>query len=407
MKRHGLKHAPIDRDKRSEAQVTKDPFSLLRANVSLEDPENSHFLHPVLRYYHSAFPHGMRDDDDDDHDGDGGGDAKEIGDGDHPQAAPAPEPAIQPVAVCHVIEDFHTRWTSHLAHTMPVTRFLQQIGAARARAAKFAAVRLSTTPTQELDEAAAAATDAEPRPIGAQLDYLRQLWKRYGSHYDGHASLVRYLMTVINGASLYVQGKGVGTGEGWFNELSIETEQLIRCTGPRILVIHWYDPHPVPLTDAEVRHLDELRQRDQAGSATPLATASRREVSPRPPLTPGQQQHLAATKDWMATFYSNFTRSVDGAVVISVPVRAGQERIEAERLGVSTIPSWRVHDAYRGVLVLPGDDFDDAPVQLEHLVRWHARAAEAFERGSNHLLFPGYSRRDIVDGLLQHGMARF
>lgn len=40
---------------KARAEWARDPFSLLRANVSLWDPENSHFLHPVLRYYNTAY----------------------------------------------------------------------------------------------------------------------------------------------------------------------------------------------------------------------------------------------------------------------------------------------------------------------------------------------------------------
>jgi hypothetical protein len=40
---------------KARAEWARDPFSLLRANVSLWDPEKSHFLHPVFRYYNTAY----------------------------------------------------------------------------------------------------------------------------------------------------------------------------------------------------------------------------------------------------------------------------------------------------------------------------------------------------------------
>lgn len=53
---------------------SRDPFSLLRANATLKRPEDSHFLHPVLRYYHTGIS------------------------------------SERPALYAHIIEDFSTNW---------------------------------------------------------------------------------------------------------------------------------------------------------------------------------------------------------------------------------------------------------------------------------------------------------
>ena len=92
----------------ARANAARDPFSRLRANVHLDAPDRSQFLHPVLRYYHTGVS------------------------------------TLEPLSTLHIIEDFHAEWGEHVAHVAPLAQWLHALGARRAKA--VAAGRVGTQP---------------------------------------------------------------------------------------------------------------------------------------------------------------------------------------------------------------------------------------------------------------------
>jgi hypothetical protein len=193
----------------------RDPFALNRGTSNLRTPEDSHFLHPILRYYRS-----------------GAADAH-IG-----HAAP------QLLSELHIIEDAALDWSLFEPHCLHLARWLQDIGAKRLLAAASThGLNVSFGPTAPAS-AARRASRFQPHARPALLDRVMQ----------------------VPGTALYYRGAAVWGGTvGWFLGLSIpvaEVELCVmpnvsRCTGIDFVALHLVPVGNTPVAiDEYTRTLD-------------------------------------------------------------------------------------------------------------------------------------------------------
>lgn len=285
-----------------------DPFSVARVNASAADAQFSTFLHPVLRFYHTAIwqqaeaaGHGA---------GPGAGHGSAAADSSdatlgqqHHQQHGHPQPLPTPALEVHLVEDFFVTFTSHTTHVLPVTRFLQDVGARRVQEALLqAAARQSQQPAHrpagDLGDAYASAAEAlqsapeaghscadethrscaqSSADEGAYHVALASVWRsqvdgtpvlsagtpalnEHGAP-DARAALLLQLLAPRRSA-LYVDGVGIAGGHAWFHRLSRQAADAMLGYGrseghdstslPHGLLLHAIDPFPVaPAGDSE------------------------------------------------------------------------------------------------------------------------------------------------------------
>jgi hypothetical protein len=270
----------------------KDPFALDRADTSLRHPEESHFLHPVLRYFHAASP------------GCGSNVSSSV-------AAPC-----APVATLHIIEDFHAQFNMHTAHVLPLARFLQHVGARRAAAALSSGGAGSPAPW------------TQPVLPPAFL-----------------AGVMMQLISGCDATTLFWEGAGfesVGETDGWWMKLSVAAEESL--AGLRALAVHAIDSAPgVAVTPAEEAWTASVRvkwaafrAREAAGAAGEGAPLP--EELPRPPapaLSAAQAAAAAAARADSEASFGVLTGRLKGRGVLVVDARAGRCRVLAENLGLA------------------------------------------------------------------------
>jgi hypothetical protein len=360
---------------KAKSEWTRDPFSLLRANATLNTPETSHFLHPVLKYYNTALN------------------------------------ATHPVAEMHVIEDFHIMWTMHIAHLLPVTRFVQDVGARRAAAAlavaeQNAISRAGSTAARADFAATSAGHVSGPLFIPA-VAALTRVWRVPRDVKDHTYDIIEHSM-LTTGSTLYFRGKSVSGSEGWFNKLSIAATDELFHTGPRMLLIHFVDPYPIPPTEDEMEYLEATRREVDSATESPSMTHTPEfpPTRPEPDLSPAQQKQMAGAKAFLDDFYASFTVRNPSVALVSINARTGFERIQAERFGVETIPLFKIYDAYRGMIDLPGGDFQASAKQMEQLIATHATGRESLYAGDDSNIFPGYDRKILLRTLFSSGIMR-
>lgn len=270
-----------------------DPFSTARVNGSVADAQFSTFLHPVLRFYHTALWQQQP--------GKAGEDASQHTAGAPPAAAlhgkqhaghapPLPPPALE----VHLLEDFYVAFTSHTSHVLAVTRFLQDVGARRVQAALAAAAQQRQQqefmPSESSEAADSIAADAAAvaatsctaegnaacsHSADAPMQHaLAAIWQSQveGSPVlsaglpalgqdgapDARADLLLQLLTPRRSA-LYLHGTGVAGGHAWFHRLSrAAADSMLGYSnaagvagdaGPHALLLHVVDPFPSPPTD--------------------------------------------------------------------------------------------------------------------------------------------------------------
>ena len=180
----------------------KDPFALDRTDAgTLEHPERSHFLHPVLRYRVQG--------------------------------------SAGAIAELHLVEDFHAQFDLHTAHHLPLSRFLQHLGLLRARGRSQAS--------------AAQAQGSAPQPWPAPRRPPTFLW-----------GMLTQLMSACQGATaLHWGGAAFAAGaeaDGWWLKMSMGAEASLE--GLVALGVHALDPAPgVALGAGEAAHTRAVRAR--------------------------------------------------------------------------------------------------------------------------------------------------
>jgi hypothetical protein len=266
----------------------KDPFALDRtADATLAHPERSHFLHPVLRYFHGA-AQGC-------------------------SSAASANGTCAPLATLHLVEDFHIEWVLHTAHVLPLSRFLQHLGLQRARAAAGAA-QAGSAPPSTLQPWA---PPQRPHPFLAGL--LTQFLSGCGG-----ATALHW------GGAVFAAG---AEADGWWLKLSLEAEASL--AGLRALALQAVDAAPgLPLSGAEAAHTGAVRARWAAfgsGSEGEGGEALPAEEAPLPPLPP---LPLPAGSAEAAEAFGALTRRAQGLGVLVLDARSGACRVLAERLGL-------------------------------------------------------------------------
>lgn len=255
----------------------KDPFSLDRALSSLSRPDTSQFLHPVIRYFSSYSP-------------------------------------TSPLATLHVIEDFHAEFDLHTAHVLPLARFLQHLGALRAKAHGGGAVvsqQYSSTPW------------APPQP---PPPFLANILTQLLTGCEGGGAT-----TLFWGGAAFPSG---GESDGWWLKMSVAAQASLK--GLRAVAVHSANLAPLtPLSPAEEAYTKSVRERWAFNRGKDSGGEEDREgegelfEAPRPqgiPLT----DLPASTKHYRA-----LTESTRGLGVLLLDGRAGRCRVLAENLGVS------------------------------------------------------------------------
>ena len=274
----------------------KDPFALSRANVGLRTPEASHFLHPVLRYFHAATP----------------------GCGGKEQANSSP--GCAPVAELHLIEDFHARWDLHTPHVLPLGRFLQALGVRRA---------------------ASALADPPRRPVPLPP------WPTPAPPHPFLAGILAQLLSGCEAATLHWGGAAFSSAgeEGWWMKMSLAAEaSLAELRG---LAVHATDSAPgVAVSAEEEAHTQSVREkwawaRERNGSAE---GGGGPEELDRPAVTAERAAAFLVAQKEAAAAYGALTRKTKGLGVLVVEGRGGRCKVLAERLGVK-LGGVRVFDA--------------------------------------------------------------
>jgi len=306
---------PMD-EVRRRTDLQRDPFSLLRANVGLHNPEASHFLHPVLRYFHTGLtPAEVK--------------------GEWSLGVSSPTPLYPggppPLAECHLVEDFWAEWTVHSAHALQVARFLQDVAARRAAMA----LALGDVPAGSIATSggiARAAIGADPDAVVHSALALRSVWavKRPRTAYS--TSVVED--GERDGARIFIRGRAVRGGNGWYHRLSIMGADETIAMGPRLHVLIFVDFHPIPPSLAEATWTRDVLE--EATSMATLGVFERRLAYaqtapfavPTPALNREQASAMAAEE---AAFVAKWRKLTAGLlhdlVVIALPCRAGPGRV--------------------------------------------------------------------------------
>ena len=263
-----------------------DPFALGRADVGLSRANRSHFIHPVVRFFLESSC--------------GGASVSSDGKADAGVAC-------APVAEVHVVEDFLSEWRLHRAHVLPLSRFLQDVGARRALSVP------SVWP---------------PPPLLPPPAFLGGVLAQLASGCDSATLHFR-------GASHDVGGGG---GEGWWLTLSIAAERALYKL--RALAVHAVDGAPgVRVSAAEEAHTASVREKWAAARA---GAPHIPDETTRPDPLPVNDAAAKARKE-AALAYSALTRGSEGVGVLVIDARTGRCRVLAERLGVS-VDSIRVFE---------------------------------------------------------------
>jgi len=260
---------------------SKDPFALNRADVGLRDPERSHFLHPVLRYFHA-----------------GSSSSACLG-------GPTTHSNCPPLSELHLIEDSHAEWGLHTAHVLPLARWLQHLGTMRVGGGN-------------------GGIWAPPRPPPLFLGGL----------------LTQFMSVCDGGSTLWWAGSAFpaeGEPDGWWMKLSISAEASLE--GLRVLAIHALDPSaPTPLSPYEREYTEGVRAAWAAAAAASSggddgggSRGEEEEVLLGEWKTTPIAPPLA---DALEEAYGVLTERTQGLGVLSLNARAGGCRLLAEKNGV-------------------------------------------------------------------------
>jgi hypothetical protein len=284
----------------SSTATLRDPFALSRANVGLHNPEASHFLHPVLRYFHTGLPGKAVPAD------------TPLPYGVSPPTALYPG-GLLPLAEAHVIEDFWATWDIHATHVLPLARFLQDVATRRAMAV-LALAGKSGKATGSVATSGGGGTLA-----GKEANkLLRSAWSRtprVSSSLHHSEAVVEF--AGHQGSMLYVRGRAVEGGHGWFERLSVDALEGVLHTGPRMLFLHFTDPDPRPLSAAEVAWT--------ADRVTEAADSFAFEPPPVP-MTSAEAEAAASTASRYDTLWRRLSGKMEGLLLVAVPCRAGKDR---------------------------------------------------------------------------------
>ena len=305
--------------------LAEDPYSLHRGNTTFFTPEQSRFLHPVLRYYHSELS--------------GGG-----GVGGSSSSDP-----VVPVLEHHIREDFNNDWTHFSGHVLSVARFLQDVGSRRTRAAAALANAVA---------AATAASDLPPASSKKQARLPSSLIKRTLApifHVDRtwgfHATTIRRIAHEPF-ANVHAFGTSVPGGEAWFHAFSIEALDVLLFSGPLTLMVHWRDTAPFPLTAAENATMAALVDGLSTGQSVSRSFNRATALSMQdPPGLTGADAAVQADRDAaLRAWYAQQTASAPGSILLEVRARNGLGREQmaslSGELGLITVMDSRTGKTY-------------------------------------------------------------
>ena len=346
----------------------EDPFSLLRANSTFWNPEWSRFLHPVLRYYHSAL---------DSRCGSGyalGGPSKACPLSSRGGLAP---PLMAPVLEHHILEDFNNDWTHFNCHVLSVARFLQDVAARRASVAldvrdmalkqSLATARRpgnsiesatsfsSSTSSSKADQEAAAdaaspssvvrkppstssssssaadarkpLSEASVRMLLSAAWHVRREWTTHEFDVRRHA---HEPFTTVHAFGVSVPGS-----TSWFHAFSIDAIDQLMWSGPRILSIAWRDTAPFPLTPAENATMLALEAALASGSRTGSgATMEAVSLSMNdPPMSEAAYNEQRRRDALVRSWYAASTAKIPGSILLEVRARTGMGQDHARTYG--------------------------------------------------------------------------
>jgi hypothetical protein len=246
-----------------------DPFALDRADVGLSRANNSHFIHPVFRLYREA-------------------------------SCASSDGACEPVDELHIVEDFLAEWRLHRAHILPLSRFLQDVGARRLRGDSMA-----LWPPPPLRR--------PPAFLGGVLAQLAGGCECATLHFRGAAHDI-----------------GGGGGEGWWLTLSVAAERALHRL--RALAVHAVDGAPgVQLSAEEAAHTQSVREKWAAARAGARVIP---DEAPRPQSPPANAPAALSARAEAFGAYGALTRDDHSLAVLVVDARTGYCRVLTERLGV-------------------------------------------------------------------------
>jgi hypothetical protein len=287
-----------------------------------------------------------------------------------------------------VIEDFHVRWTHHAAHVLPVTRFLQDVGARRAAAALRAADAIAraaagnriasaagvaapsaaSTSAARTEPALAAAAVRGASSVGDLLGHYSRVARNAvqtafaavdRSRVDRVTMLVTRLMAQRRVSLTFGSGFARG-GSTWIHKFSRNATDALLYGGVRAVVLHWADPFaPIPLTPEESAFtrafVASIEAAARGGTGGSPLTADRADPRhPEPPLTAAQAAARAAADAAGDAFAAAVARAHPDVGVLSVVARCGPEAFAAQRLGVEgALPKLELFDVHRGYTDLP------------------------------------------------------
>jgi hypothetical protein len=281
-----LEFGPLS--KTDSAARESDPFALSRANVHPHNPEASHFLHPVLRYFSATLA----------------------------RSASQLHPKLR--STLHIIEDFHADWSHHALHIMALSRWLQDVGARRAVAT------------------------AQSRPAVSDPD-LDKAWARPPPQPQTTKGAIVDRFMTDSAATLYFRGNAIrGGSSAWFHALTVKAgDDLLRLGSlPDFVAIHFLSPTlHVPLSAAEISFTAALREELKVHGVL----SHPRNASLAPAYTPpvpnrdvgGTSAAIASGLNaHLAAMYSNLTAFHSGLPVIVFHPRSGRSALRAEEFGV-------------------------------------------------------------------------
>ena len=294
---------------KARADWARDPYSRLRANVGLHNPEASHFLHPVLRFFSAA------------------------------------RNATHPLLELHIIEDFHIEWTHFTAHVLPLARFLQDVGGRRVATA-------------------AAEAGAAGGTAGATAS-TAAVWQRPAPRPSTFASLLQRLM-VRPEAMLYFRGEAVRGCEGWAFSLTQQAADALFAggagagqPGAGLLALHAVPAAPAPLSAQERAFTAAVRAQTRALSGG-LGLFEARNASLAPARAPPQPRAQSERDERMQAgllahldgAHRALTARLRGLALVLLAPRVGDAAVLAEEFGVdpSLPPTLILYGAPRAAL---------------------------------------------------------
>jgi Pyridine nucleotide-disulphide oxidoreductase len=287
-----------------------DPFSPSRA-ADIRYPEGSHFLHPVLRYFHTSLN------------------------------------KTHPTIECHIIEDFHIKWDQHSSHILPLSRCLEDIGARRAQAAQRMGVILHSSKYRDHADSLA------PKMLRALYHPIIPKNESGFKFADTLDALVR-----MHGSTMFWWGEEVSpyANRGFHNYLTINASFYLLRRGPTKMLIFWSDYFSkVPLSQEE-KEFTKLIERSWTDPNSDDYDAdfahSAMLNTPSPPVSSHEIQNAQKSREKFKDLFKRVTETHRRLLIVEVPSRVGTGALKAPLFQVKKLPSVMVFDQSLGVTFL-------------------------------------------------------